>query len=303
MKKAFCLYAFCILASIAFAQHQPIYSQYMFSGLTWNPANTGDREALSIQLLHRQQWWGFDGAPASNSILLHTPLKNPTNNFGAIISTDRFGVSQRNQVMGTYAFRFPAGKGHVSLGLQGGILLARDRWTDINPTDPDDAVFREDSPMFTIPLAGFGISYKLPKFYIGFSAPYLIEYQNSVYQEYLENALVYRPFLMATGLTLKLNPNLSLRPGIMLRYIQNSPLELDINSTLLYKEKWSFGVNWRTGDAVVGLIKFQISPQFALGYAYDQNINALAAYNKGSHELMLRYEFRYSLISKSSRTF
>ncbi|HEY6914623.1 MAG TPA: type IX secretion system membrane protein PorP/SprF, partial [Paludibacter sp.] len=33
------------------------------------------------------------------------------------------------------------------------------------------------------------------------------------------------------------------------------------------------------------------SPQFRLGYAYDYLISNLKTYTKGTHELMLRYEF------------
>jgi len=51
------------------------------------------------------------------------------------------------------------------------------------------------------------------------------------------------------------------------------------------------GVSYRTGDSFVGMFEIQITPVLRLGYAYDYVISNLKTYSKGTHELMLRYEF------------
>ena len=56
------------------AQQDPQYSMYMFNGLYLNPAYAGSHEVISISAIYRHQWAGFEGAPRSASIGVHTPL-------------------------------------------------------------------------------------------------------------------------------------------------------------------------------------------------------------------------------------
>lgn len=60
------------------AQQDPHYSQYMFNPLGVNAGYTGSREALSLVMLHRSQWVGFDGPKHSNigTTLTHEKQKH-----------------------------------------------------------------------------------------------------------------------------------------------------------------------------------------------------------------------------------
>ena len=42
-----------------FSQQDPHYTQYMYNMSVMNPAYAGSRDALSITLLGRKQWVGF----------------------------------------------------------------------------------------------------------------------------------------------------------------------------------------------------------------------------------------------------
>jgi hypothetical protein len=48
---------------------------------------------------------------------------------------------------------------------------------------------------------------------------------------------------------------------------------------------------YRTGDAIVGMVEWQMNDQLRFGYDYDYTISKLNPYNQGTHEIMLRYEF------------
>ena len=47
----------------AYAQQDPLFSQYMFNKLVVNPAYAGSREVFTADLLNRYQWVGIEGAP------------------------------------------------------------------------------------------------------------------------------------------------------------------------------------------------------------------------------------------------
>ena len=286
------------------AQHPPMLSQYMFNGMIINPAYTGSRDALSATALYRHQWAGFQGAPRTQSFFLHSPLKNPTNNFGLAIINDRLGVSNHTQVYGTYAYRLDfEEKGRLSFGLQGGFSILKDRWSEVSTDQQGDNVFLADSPTFAVPRFGAGIYYDHRKWYLGAALPYLLDVKNSDYRLYTENSLQYRPLLVSGGVLIRLNPEVFLRPTFLVKYLPESPTEVDINLNLILKESIWIGASYRTGDAVVALLEYQINTQLRIGYAYDYSITDLRNYNSGSHEIMLRYEFGYRIKAMSPRYF
>jgi hypothetical protein len=50
----------------------------------------------------------------------------------------------------------------------------------------------------------------------------------------------------------------------------------------------------RSGDAVGGLVGLDITDQLHIGYSYDWSYGlSTAKYNKGSHEIILRYDFEF----------
>jgi hypothetical protein len=46
---------------------------------------------------------------------------------------------------------------------------------------------------------------------------------------------------------------------------------------------------------VSGLVQFAVNNQIRVAYTYDIDLGRLGRYSNGSHEIMLRYEFRYKV--------
>ena len=109
--------------------------------------------------------------------------------------------------------------------------------------------------------------------------------------------------MLTAGFLIRLNPDLLLKPSVLVKYLRNSPVEADINANLIIKDAFWIGASYRTGDAVVGMLEYQINPQFRIGYAFDYSITELQKYHNGSHEFMLRYEFGYKVKAMSPRYF
>ena len=59
------------------------------------------------------------------------------------------------------------------------------------------------------------------------------------------------------------------------------------------------GVSFRAGDALIGMIGFELFNGIRLGYAYDFTFSDIRKNSSGSHEFMVNYCFDLSL-GKSS---
>ena len=75
--KALFVVAISLVSAKGFSQQDPQYTQYMYNMNVVNPAYAGSKENLSIGLLYRDQWSGFEGAPKTFT-LYSVPSSNLT---------------------------------------------------------------------------------------------------------------------------------------------------------------------------------------------------------------------------------
>ena len=303
--KTVCIVCLLLLFGLmALAQAPPQYGQYLFNGLVMNPAYTGNREALSISALYRNQWTGIPAAPRTLTLSGHTPLRNSKNNFGLMFVHDEIGISRSQWATASYAFRFQTDKkGKLALGLQGGVCMHRFQLNTVYTDQGGDPVFAENTPLFIVPRFGFGAWYQRPRFFAGFSVPELIVVENEDFKQYLNEPIDYRSYFLTAGTLLPLNPDLKLKPFFLLKYKKSLAAQADLSALLIYRDRFGFGGSYRTGDAVLGWLEFYPIPQWRIGYAYEYGLNGLGSWNTGTHELMVSYEFGYSLRTSGPRYF
>ena len=90
----------------------------------------------------------------------------------------------------------------------------------------------------------------------------------------------------------------------MVKMVSGAPIESDINLNIWLKDVIGLGGSYRTGDAFVGMAEVQANENIRFGYAYDMPFSPLKYFTKGSHEIMLRYEFgSFKTKIKSTRYF
>jgi len=275
-------------------QHDNLYSQYMFNGLLVNPAYAGSNEVLNATLVNRSQWVGFDGAPRTSTFSLHTPLKSKKINVGITFTNDCYGITTQNKINAIYAYRLFFKKSSLSFGLQVGIDFIKNNWNLIQTTTPGDQVFNAQYSQQNVPQSGFGIYYKAQKFYVGISSPDLLSIGTS--------STLYKSALLTGGYLFDVSENVKIKPFVLVKYIRNSPVELDLNA-IVYFKMVGIGYSYRTNDAMVFLATVNVSKQFSFGYSYDLTTSKLSTYVRGSHEIMLKYEFGYKINPQSPRYF
>ncbi len=278
------------------AQHYPSFSQYIVNGLVINPAYAGRNDMLDLTLAHRRQWTGFDGAPVNTSFSANTPIKIKGIALGLSYMSDQIGTSNNQSFNFIYAYRIKLGKVKLSFGLQNGIMLQRTNWDKLRRNDKQDALIDGQAQSKTAFMSGAGFYLHGKNLFAGISLPYMVNTLN-------KNALKENPLLISTGYFIKLNDHHGLKPSVLVKMIPASPVQVDINLNYYYKKTCGFGISYRTGSSIVGIMEYGINKQFRIYYSYDYGITSLKNYNGGSHEILLRYYFGYSFNALNPRDF
>lgn len=282
-----------LLVNVAFslclrAQQRPLFTQYMFNGLLINPAYSAVDEALNVTALSRHQWVGFEGAPNTQTLSLHSPVKTSNTSLGVILLRDQIGeVIEEQGFFLTGAQRVKVSEeSYLALGLNFGFSRYTANYSKIADSDLTlDPTFNDqNSSYFNV---GFGLTLHSKKFMLGFSSPYF--YSNTTRESTASSTQRKAHYLLQGAYLVNVSDDVQIKPGALIKYVGNAPLQADLSSNVLIKEKVSFGISWRSFDSFDFMTEVQISPNLQLGYAYDFTTSELAKTNKGSHEIMLGF--------------
>jgi len=288
--------ALLALASGARAQQDPMYSMYMFNPLAINPAYAGSLDQMQAVGLFRRQWVNFPGAPQTGTFTCHAPLRNEHVGVGLSFVNDRMGEMQTNGFMAMYAYHLKFSKSRLAFGLQAGVRNFSVNLTDIQLSKDNtfDAAFGNNLSLWNLNF-GAGAFWYSDKWFVGLGIPHLRN--NILSEEQFNTVYVARlrtHFNLSGGYVFKLSPTFRLKPSVMIKHVNGAPLQADINANIYWLDILGFGLSYRTGDALVGMVEIQLNRNFRVGYAYDQTVSGLAGNVGGSHEVMLRCDFGFN---------
>ncbi len=285
---------FLFVTARAVAQQHPIFTQYMFNGMVLNPAYTGSHESLTLTASARSQWSGITGAPRTQVFSAHSPIKFTRSAAGAVITNDKAGAINQTMFYGTYAYHIPVSKNsRISVGAQAGATYYKANFADLNIVTQNgagDVVFAGNESR-TLPNLGIGAYFYSKRSYVGFSMPTLINNKWNNYNP-SERSTQLRHYYLTAGHVFDLNPDLQLKPNVLLRWMEGGPFQYDINANLFIKQIVWVGISYRMGDSIDGLLEWNINDQLALGYSYGYPTSDLAAVQWGTHEVVLNYRFK-----------
>jgi len=287
-------------------QQHPLFSHYMFNGLYINPAYAGSKEFVSTTLIARKQWTGFEGAPSTQIASLHAPLNNEKVGLGVVIANDKIGITNQTDFYGSYAYHLPMNTGKLSLGLSGGFSYFKSKFSDLIVWDPDDPVYETNSLSNILPNFGAGVYYYSKKFYAGLSVPQLLSYdpEQALHIEVDKVHKVSRHYYLSSGGILGTRGELKFRPSFMIKYAANAPIQYDLNINMLISDIIWVGASYRSSDAVVLLLEYQVNKKLRVGYSYDLTLTEMRTYSSGSHEIILGYDFGFNVLKmKTPRYF
>ena len=304
MKRLLFLLLFPLLLATAPAQAQQLaqYSQYMNNNYILNPAVAGTEDYIDVKASTRAQWVGLDGAPrtyylSANSALgaLHTQSKRTLNDWrrgfhavGGIVYSDVTGPTSRTGVYGSYTYNLPLTRTvRLALGVSVGMQQFAVDGSQLQFYSGTIATSQSSK----VPDATVGAWLYSPDFYVGLSSAQILGNQlDLAYSP--TNQLVYsnklsRHYFATAGVRLPLNDDFVLVPSVLVKYMSPAPASVDLNVKVRYKEILWAGASWRAFDAAVFMVGVNFSPSASLSYSYDAGLSPLAAYQSGSHEVLL----------------
>jgi type IX secretion system PorP/SprF family membrane protein len=296
MKRFIILIGF-MATMFAFGQQDPMFTHYMYNTLSVNPAYAGSREALTVTLLHRNQWVSFPGAPKTNTLTLHSPVFNENVGMGLSLTHDVIGPTKFTSMYGDFAFRVKlTKKSNLTFGLKAGVDLFTANLPFLQIQDPNDPAFLNSFQNKTLPNFGFGLFYTYKnRFYAGLSIPRMLQHKFVGDNTLISSGILKGHYYFITGASLKMSNFVEFKPSALVKMTVGAPIELDVTALFEFYKRFNFGLMYRTGDAVGALVGIYIFDRLLLGYSYDFSFtNTTLKYNGGSHEIMLRYDFIFS---------
>jgi type IX secretion system PorP/SprF family membrane protein len=297
MKRATHLLLLILFPLTLTAQLTPVSNQYVLNPLTINPAYAGSRGALNVAAFYRRQWVGVAGSPETMTLAADAPFFDSKLGLGLIITNDKLGVTKETQFYSTYAYKIKMGEGNLSFGLGAGVITTNTAWSDLVVLDPGDEYYLIDSRVFLVPDFSFGVYYSNKNFFLGTSVPKLLVYKfdfdQNKYTQKFDPAQSY--YLFHTGYIFTLTPKIKFFPSTLVTFSPGEKVLYDINAHFNYIDRFWVGASYRNNRSVASLLQFAVNDQLRIAYTYDFDFGTLGRYSNGSHEIMLRYEFRYNV--------
>lgn len=296
LKKITFVLALTLGSLITDAQQAPMYTHYMYNTLVINPGYAGSRDALTVTVLDRMQWVNFKGAPITQTLTVHAPLRNKHIGLGLSVLNDKIGPSKNSSVYADFAYKMKlTEKSKLAFGLSAGVNMFRASLSSLQLDQQNDPVFQNNINNRVTPNFGFGMYYSRERFYAGISAPNLLQNNYSVINQANGSTLIakeQRHYFLIAGTVLPVTDNLAFKPTAFIKITPAAPVQGDVTASFIIMKKLLLGAMFRTGDAFGALVGFDITDQFHIGYSYDWSFGLQTSkYNQGSHEIVLRYDF------------
>lgn len=289
MKKRLMLLLILPLYMVTSAQNREQFTQYMYNTMIVNPAYVGSKPSANLFTSHRNQWVGLDGAPKTNSFSASMPLGSEIG-LGVSMLNENIGASQHNDFAVNLSYTIRINDDYqLAFGIKGGVEVLNVDYTRLTQ-QPADPVFLYNVNKQSALNFGTGAYLFSDRSYIGISAPYLVKtdyIQGTSTSSIAAQKISYQ---LIAGYVFDFGEDLKFKPSLLSKYVPGAPLQADLSGNFLIKEKLVAGLAYRWSAAVSGMVGFQISNSWFLGYSYDFDTTSLGNYNSGSHEIFLRVE-------------
>jgi len=276
------------------AQQIEQFTQQSFGHFQFNPAATSKYKDALLMFKYRRQWVGaFNGEEPSTQILRYqTRVPNFKNiGIGAGIVNDKTGPTSRTAIELAYSYRlkFKENGANLCFGLSGVLMQYRINFNELTTNDQDPALpgaVADNNKLATDLNAGIYVYDK--DYFLGISAAQLFKNKLTFNNDAIGFVKLTRHFYVIGGYEYNLSGNFELEPSVLIKLVEATPAQFDLNVRLIYDKDYWFGLNYRTSDAVSIFAGFTYKDNWHFGYGYDITISEIPG---GSHELLLAYSF------------
>lgn len=276
------------------AQHEAIYAHYMYNQQTINPAYSGLHEGVEFMVVYRNQWIGVDGAPETLTASVQIPVREYDYAIGLSVTDDKIGRESRLTVMGDYAYSVDLAPDGLKLrmGVKFGFSNYNHNLAEYKLIDSDDMMFQgyiDDKHKFNF---GIGLFLHDKRYFVGISSPRIL---NTTYDNVAGTGepvvAKFRHIFGVAGYVWNLSDGIEFKPTVCVKYVDNVPLQMDLTVTSFFKNSFSLGAFYRTGDSVGFMTGYEpVKSKIRIGYSYEYGLIDLNG-NLGTHDVMFSYIF------------
>jgi len=306
------LYIIGLLALLAIsqkavnAQQQMQLSHIHYYPAMFNPAYVADNSDINVQMLYRNQWLTFDGAPQSQAFVADLPIPYIKSGFGINISNDMIGEQRLTSVALAYKYNLQLAEySKIGIGMQLGAFqyqLNGDNLLTSSGNYENNTVFHNDNilPNVTVntyqPKIAIGINFANSFLSTGLAINYIFNARiagtsNENFSKY--NTIPHYSYNLF--INFPITDNIAFKPALFV----HSDLNVHQISSLLRFGIGNFdvGAGYRgytknSNDSVILLVGLQIVENLLIRYSYDLGLSNLNNSHFGSHEVSMHYKIK-----------
>lgn len=290
MKKLAILFCLFTMFS-AYSQQIPLSTLYTYNKMMINPAETGLKNPILINLGHRQQWLGFEGAPVTTWLTGQKKL-NDNMGIGGSVILDKMSFLERLNINANYSYKVKFNKEHeASFGLSLGMLQSKINVNNIIADDYNDALITNSTVNGTGIDAQFGILYSFKKdFKVGLSFPQMLHNKINLKNSINDSYDLASHWIIYTSYEGALDEKFDLMPTFLIRNADKANRQIEFIANIKYNDKIWGGFGFRQGSGFLINAGAAIKEKFGITYSYELGRSGIANNTGGSHELMLSYK-------------
>lgn len=264
----------------AWAQQDPLYSQYFNNPMLINPAFAGSMDRLFLGVAYRSQWGGIDGAPTSFNFNGHIALADNKVGAGLVVVQDKAGDIKNNFYGGSASYRIKLTNSTFFFGMQLGAVQYSSDQDGLNIQNPDDRFAPFTETKFN---TGVGVLLKSDRYSVGLSVPQLIANSASLggqsIQVYSQNYYLFGSYVF------NINERIEFKPSTLLRFTSGSTPAVDVNANFTFNKLYTAGILFRNLNTT-GILLQGIMKNARLGYVFELPLKG-SSLNFNTHEISL----------------
>lgn len=306
--KIIILLALLLSGSLLKAQQLPVYTNYIFQPMLYNPATVGLDGDVILTMNFQKAYNRAAGSPVTGWAGFDMPVMHENIGIGANFSVDNLGA--HNNVSGSvyYAYHIPFSETYehkLSIGLSAGFFHQRFNFIELNPAEANDPILNVNNNGATAFDMNVGINYRFKGLNVGFSVPQVIDSklifrEGGNVDETQGVSHLRRHYFVSAGYEIAMGKqkNFYLTPSAAMRKIKGIPAQVDGNLIFDWDHQVWAGVSFKTANgfkkaaSISPIVGFNIKERLDISYAFATDLDETENTDFGQgHEIMLKVRF------------
>ncbi len=283
------LISFLLLFSFAgTAQQSSTYGFYRDIASFYNPATAGLDHSFKANLLYRNQWTGYPGAPVNYMGLVEGKLQKYNSGVGLNIEHQSIGIASQTGVTGNYNYQLSLKDDSNTLTIGVAPKFYSLHFSALYEEDSSGALIESRpevrSNAFTMNL---GTAFRSKKLFVAIAVMNLIPTEQQLSELNFGHHI---NFSVMASYDLQLTKSMKLIPNF---HIQSDLVRMNfyVNARIEHEKLW-YQIGYRNHQVLNASIGYCFMDRVNVGYMFHYSANAPIFPHLWSHEAFVAYELK-----------